>query len=145
MNCKLIYDNPQEDLITRLLKVRNIDDHIDSFLNPTFTEYRKSPFLLHDMDKAVQRIILAMKNKEKIMIFGDYDVDGVTSSYNLYKFFTKFLHYTQVSIMYPDRIKDGYGLKCHHIDQIKAKGVQLMITVDNGISSVQEAQYAQEQ
>jgi single-stranded-DNA-specific exonuclease len=97
------------------------------------------------MDKAVDRIILAMKNKEKIMIFGDYDVDGVTSSYCLYQCFQKFLHYTNVSIQYPDRIKDGYGLKCHHIDDIKSKGVQLMITVDNGISSVQEAKYAQEQ
>jgi single-stranded-DNA-specific exonuclease len=55
------------------------------------------------------------------MIFGDYDVDGVTSSRLLYKFFTKFLNYKNVSIQYPDRIKDGYGMKCSHIDEMKAK------------------------
>jgi len=63
----------------------------------------------------------AIKNKEKIMIFGDYDVDGVTSSFILYKFFTKYLNYKYVSIMYPDRIKDGYGMKNKHLDEIKEK------------------------
>jgi single-stranded-DNA-specific exonuclease len=60
------------------------------------------------MEVAVERIKQAIKNKEKIMIFGDYDVDGVTSSWLLYKFFTKFLNYKNISVQYPDRIKDGY-------------------------------------
>jgi single-stranded-DNA-specific exonuclease len=60
------------------------------------------------MDKAVKRILEAIKKKEKIMVFGDYDVDGITSSYVLYKFFTKFLDYKNVSIQYPDRVKEGY-------------------------------------
>ncbi|MFA7717676.1 MAG: single-stranded-DNA-specific exonuclease RecJ [Candidatus Absconditabacterales bacterium] len=144
MNFKLIYDNPKEDLLTRLFKVRGIDDNIDSFLDPKLSDYRGDPFLLNDMEKSVQRIILAMKNKEKIMIFGDYDVDGITSSYILYQFLIKFLHYKQVSIQYPDRIEDGYGIKKKHIDDIKSKGVSLIITVDNGISTVQEAEYAKE-
>lgn len=144
MNFKLIYDNPKEDLMTRLFKVRHIDDNIDSFLDPKLSDYRGDPFLMHDMDKAVKRIIQAMKKKEKIMIFGDYDVDGVTSSYLLYKFFTKFLKYKDVSVQYPNRITDGYGLKKYHIDDIKSKGVHLIITVDNGISSLQEAAYAKE-
>jgi len=142
MNFKLIYDNPKEDLLTRLFKVRKIDDHIDSFLDPKLSDYRWDPFLLHDMEKSVARIIDAMRHQEKIMIFGDYDVDGVTSSYVLYKFFTKFLHYKHVSIQYPDRIVDGYGLKKKHIDDIKSKWVSLIITVDNGISTVAEAEYA---
>jgi single-stranded-DNA-specific exonuclease len=58
------------------------------------------------MDKAVERIVQAMKKNEKIMIFGDYDVDGVTSSYLIYKFLTKFLKYDNVSIQYPHRIDD---------------------------------------
>lgn len=143
MNYHVIHDNQDEDLITRLLKVRWIDDNIDSFLNPTFAGYRNNPFLLNDMEKSVERIILAMKNKEKIMIFWDYDVDGITSSYSLYQCFKKFLNYTNVSIQYPDRIQDWYGIKTHHIDQIKEKWVHIIITVDNGISSVKEAEYAQ--
>jgi single-stranded-DNA-specific exonuclease len=97
------------------------------------------------MEKAVNRIIQAMKNKEKIMIFGDYDVDGITSSYVLYKFFIKFLKYNNISIQYPDRLLDGYGMKKKHIDDIKAKNCTLIITVDNGISAVEEAKYAKEQ
>jgi single-stranded-DNA-specific exonuclease len=69
MNYQLLYDNPEESLITRLLKVRNIDDNIDSFLDPKISDYRGDPFLLNDMEKAVDRIILALKKKEKIMIF----------------------------------------------------------------------------
>jgi len=71
-------------------------------------------------------------------------VDGITSSFCVYKFITEFLGYKNISIMYPDRLKDGYGLKNKHLDEIKAKGVSLIITVDNGITSVQEAEYAKE-
>jgi single-stranded-DNA-specific exonuclease len=138
MNYQLLYDNPEESLLTRLLKIRNIDDHIDSFLDPKISDYRGDPFLLNDMEKAVDRIILALKKKEKIMIFGDYDVDGVTSSYIMYKFITKYLNYKNVSIQYPDRVNEGYGLKKMHIDQMKAKNIDLIITVDNGIASLAE-------
>lgn len=142
MRYQLLNQDADLSLIQRLLKVRNISDNPFDFLNPSIAHYRLDPFLLNDMGKGVQRIIQAMKNKEKIMIFGDYDVDGITSSFSLYKFFTQFLNYQQVSIMYPDRLKDGYGLKNKHLDEIKAKGVKLVITVDNGITSVQEAKYA---
>ncbi len=145
MNYHVVYDDPNEDLLTRLFKVRWIDDDIDSFLDPRLSDYRLDPFLLNDMEKAVERIIEAVKNKEKIMIFGDYDVDGVTSSYILYEFLTKFLKHKNVSIQYPDRIKEGYGIKKQHIDDIKNKGVDLIITVDNGIASLEEAIYAKEQ
>ncbi len=145
MNYHVVYDDPNEDLLTRLFKVRGIDDNIDSFLDPRLSEYRIDPFLLNDMEKAVERIIQAVKNKEKIMVFGDYDVDGVTSSYILYEFLTKFLKYKNVSIQYPDRIKEGYGIKKQHIDDIKNKWVNLIITVDNGIASLEEAIYAKEQ
>ncbi len=145
MNYYVIHDNPDEDLLTRLFKVRGIDDNIESFLHPKLQDYRLDPFLLNDMGKAVERIISAIKNKEKIMIFGDYDADGVTSSYILYEFITKFLKYKKISIQYPDRITEGYGLKKKHIDDIKKKWVQLVITVDNGIASLQEALYATQQ
>lgn len=69
MNYHVLYDDPNEDLLTRLFKVRGIDDDIDSFLDPRLSDYRIDPFLLNDMEKAVERIIEAVKNKEKIMIF----------------------------------------------------------------------------
>ncbi len=142
MNYHVVHENPDEDLLTRLFKVRWIDDDIDSFLDPKLNDYRLDPFLLNDMDKAVERIIQAIKDKDKIMIFWDYDVDGVTSSYILYEFITKYLKYKNVSIQYPDRIKDGYGLKNKHIDEIAQKWVKVIITVDNGIAAIKEAEYA---
>ncbi len=145
MNYHVIYDNPDEDLLTRLFKVRWIDNSVESFLYPKLNDYRLDPFLLNDMEKAVERIMRAIKNKEKIMIFWDYDVDGVTSSYILYEFITKFINYKKISIQYPDRIKEGYGMKKIHINEMKKKWVDLIITVDNGIASLQEAIYAQEQ
>lgn len=141
---KILYDNPKEDLITRLLKIRGIDDKPEDFINPSFKIYRKNPFDLNDMDLAIERIKRAIKTNQRIIIFGDYDVDGITSSYTLYMFFRKFLNYTNISIRLPSRIKDWYGIKTHHIDEIKSLGWELIITVDNGITSIKEATYAQE-
>ena len=91
MTYKILYENPDESLIQRIMNVRNIDCSIDDFINPTMQAYRGNPSLLSDMDIAIERIVQAMKNKEKIMIFADYDVDGVTSSYILYTFVTRYL------------------------------------------------------
>ena len=144
MKYQILNQDNNLPLIQRLLWVRNISEKPDFFLDPRIAHYWKDPFLLNDMEKWVERIIQALKNKEKIMIFWDYDVDGITSSFCVYKFITEFLGYKNISIMYPDRLKDGYGLKNKHLDEIKAKGVSLIITVDNGITSVQEAEYAKE-
>jgi len=75
MNYKVLYDNPSEELLTRLLKIRNITEDIDAFLEARLQDYWIDPFLLNDMEAAVERIIFAVKQKQKIMIFGDYDVD----------------------------------------------------------------------
>lgn len=144
MNYKVQYENQDYDLITRLLKIRKIEDDREKFLDPKINDYRIDPFLLSDMGKAVDRIVLAMQKKEKIMVFGDYDADGVTSSWLLYEFFRKFLDYHHVSITFPNRMSDGYGLKKNHVDDIKAKNVDLIITVDNWITSVNEALYVKE-
>ncbi len=111
MNYQLLYENTEENLITRLLKIRKIDENIDSFLDPKIADTWIDPFLLNDMKKATDRIENAIKNNEKIMVFWDYDVDGITSSYLIYKFFNKYLNYKNISILYPNRIKDGYGMK----------------------------------
>ncbi|MBS8122332.1 single-stranded-DNA-specific exonuclease RecJ [Candidatus Vampirococcus lugosii] len=138
----IIYDNPNEDLLQRLLKIRKIDGSIDDFLNPTFTNSWIDPYLLNDFEIAIHRIQKAIKNNEKIVILGDYDVDGITSSFLLYKFFTIFLNYKKISIRLPNRLTDGYGMKKHHLDEIKSVGADLVITVDNGITCIKEAEYA---
>jgi len=144
MNYCVKCQNTDDDLLTRLLKIRNITDDPSRFLDPKLADYWLDPFALRDMEKAVWRILEALKNNEKIMIFWDYDVDGITSSYVLYSFLRDFLGHENVSIQYPDRKKDGYGLKTYHIDQIVDKWVNLIITVDNGITSIEEAKYAKE-
>jgi single-stranded-DNA-specific exonuclease len=75
MNYHIHNTNKDEPLIKRILKAKNIHDNYEDFLNPTFGKYRIPPSLLSDIDKACERIQQAIKNKEKIMIFGDYDVD----------------------------------------------------------------------
>lgn len=142
MAYKILYDNPNEALLTRLLKVRKVEDTIEDFLNPRFSKYRIDPRKLATMHEAVDRVVAALKNKERIMIFADYDVDGTTSGFLLYTLIKTFFGHPNVSIMFPNRLEDGYGLKCHHLDTMKSKGVDLVITVDNGITSVQEALYA---
>jgi single-stranded-DNA-specific exonuclease len=140
------YEHHEEDLITRLLKLRGLESEQsqEDFLNPGFKNARHNPWLLHDMDKAVERIIYAITNNQNIMVFGDYDADGVTSSYVMYDFFRTFLKYNKISVQLPHRVEDGYGVKSYHLDQMKEKWVELVITVDNGITAVAEAQHAKE-
>ncbi len=98
------------------------------------------PFLMRDMDKAVERINAAKKAGEKITIYGDYDVDGITSIAILYK------HLTELGIpvdyYVPDRMQEGYGVNRDALDKIKEKGSSLIITVDTGITAVEECEYA---
>jgi len=103
------------------------------FLSPSFNHIR-SPFSIKDINKAVERIIAAILKHQKILIFGDYDVDGVTSVTILYEFL---LHAgADVDYYIPHRIDEGYGLRINHIDNYaKPKKFQLIITVDCGISS----------
>lgn len=91
MRYEILNQDNNLSLLQRLLAVRQVSDDPALFLNPRFANYRKDPFLLNDMNKGVERIIDALKKQEKIMIFADYDVDGVTSSYCIYTFITKFL------------------------------------------------------
>ena len=144
MRYQILNQDADLSLIERLLKVRNISDNSSKFLNPTLSNYWIAPFLLNDMEKWVSRIIQALKNNEKIVIFWDYDVDWITASYTLYKFITKYLNYKNITIRYPNRIDDWYWLKTKHLDAMKEEGVSLVITVDNWITSLAEAEYAKE-
>jgi len=98
------------------------------------------PFLLKDMDKAVERLLQAKENDEKVMIFGDYDVDGVTSTSILMHFFKKIG--IKASYRLPHRVKDGYGLKSYFVDECHELGVNLIITVDCGTRDIDVMQHA---
>ncbi|MEI7640870.1 MAG: single-stranded-DNA-specific exonuclease RecJ [bacterium] len=102
------------------------------------------PFLFENMQKAVDRIARAMKENEKIMIYGDYDVDGVTSIAILYLFIKKFLKYENVNFYIPHRREEGYGLNIEALKGIKEEGYKLIITVDCGISALNEVKFCNE-
>ena len=101
------------------------------------------PFLLKDMDKAVERIRRAVDEDERIVIFGDYDVDGVTATALLYDYLQNTL-FGDIGYMLPSRSDDGYGLSERIVRQLAEEGCQLLITVDNGISAVNEVALANE-
>ena len=130
-------------IIAKLLKIRNYNnkDEISKFLNPINEDFH-DPFLMKDMDKAVERVIEALVNKEKILIWGDYDVDGITATSLLYLF----LQYLGgvVTYLIPDRESDGYGLSINGINSAKKDNVGLIITVDCGITSIEPTKYASE-
>jgi single-stranded-DNA-specific exonuclease len=142
MKIEILNDDVNLSLIDRLLAIRNISDK-EKFLNPTWSNSWYDPFLLDSMDKAVDKIVQVMKNNERIVVFGDYDVDGVTSTYVVFYFLYKFLGYKNVSIRLPSR-QDGYGIRNFHLDELKEKNVSLVITVDNGITAIQEIEYAKQ-
>jgi single-stranded-DNA-specific exonuclease len=109
MKIQILNEESNLSLFERLLKVRNVTDK-EKFLNPSWENSWYNPFLLSDMDKAVDKIVQVMKNNERIVVFGDYDVDGVTSTYVVFYFLYKFLNYKNVSIRLPSRA-DGYGIR----------------------------------
>lgn len=128
-------------LLATILVNRNItqEEEIRLFLEPTRNDFH-DPFLITDMEKAVQRIMQAIKNQEKVTIYGDYDVDGITSITVLKSFLQD--RGLEVESYIPNRLEEGYGLNKEAIDKIVEKGCQLMITVDCGISAVEEITYA---
>ncbi len=101
-----------------------------------------SPFEIKDMDKAVERISRAMDEGEKIAVYGDYDADGVTSTALMYRFFE--INGCDVINYIPDRNSEGYGLNKEAIRKLREQGAELIITVDNGISAFEEAEYIYE-
>ena len=98
------------------------------------------PFLLKDMDKAVARIKTAIQNNEKIMIYGDYDVDGITSVAALWRYLT--FKGGNVSCYIPERVNEGYGLNKLAIEKFASEGINLIITVDSGITAHEEIAFA---
>ena len=122
------------ELISRILSVQGLGiKELENYINPKIKNLMPNPNLLADMTQAVDRVILGIQNQEKICIFGDYDVDGATSSALLISFF-KYLHVNVTSYI-PDRVKEGYGPNSNAMREIASNGTKLVITVDCGISS----------
>ncbi len=129
-------------VLAMLFQVRGLtqSEQIDNLLGRD--EIPTDPFEIKDMDKAADRIMRAIENFEKIAIFGDYDADGVTSTAILYTY----LEESGADVMWyiPKRDGEGYGMNIQAVDLLKEQGVELIVTVDNGISSVNEIAHAKE-
>lgn len=132
-----------DTLLDQLLFHRGIKTIEDKslFLNPDYEAGIHDPYLLKDMDKAVERIVLAVKNNEKIVIYGDFDADGVPATVVLHDFFKK-IGFEHLSIYIPHRHLEGFGLHIDAVEKIKETGSQLLITVDCGITDVKEVELA---
>ena len=128
-------------LLANILINRGITSQkdIEVFINPTRNDFH-DPYDMPDMDKAVNRIVKAIENKEKTIIYGDYDVDGITSITVLKKFFND-INFSVDSYI-PNRLNEGYGLNEQAIKMIADQGYKLIITVDCGISGIEEVKYA---
>lgn len=128
--------------LAMLMNIRGLDDaaHLREFLGEG--EPLSDPFLLKDMDKAAARITHAVDNMEKIAVYGDYDADGVTSTAMLYSYLET--RGADVIFYIPQREGEGYGMNIGAVEYLKEQGVSLIVTVDNGISSVQEVARANE-
>ncbi len=127
--------------ICRLLAQRGIKsaDDAQKFFNPSLDDLH-DPFLMRDMKKAVERLNHAIGAKEKIMIYGDYDVDGTTAVALVYKFLSKF--YSGLSYYIPDRYEEGYGISTKSINFARENGISLVIALDCGIKAVEQIDYA---
>ncbi|WHH59064.1 single-stranded-DNA-specific exonuclease RecJ [Petroclostridium sp. X23] len=151
---KWVYQQPNIEAITKISDTFGVspiaaavvynrgiraDDDIEVFLKKEITDLH-SPFLMKDMDKAVKRVKDAIHKNEKITVYGDYDVDGVTSTAIL----VKYLRSCGADVGYyiPDRIDEGYGVNMQALQIIKNNGTSLVITVDSGVTAIEEIKYA---
>jgi len=127
--------------IVKILANRGIEtpDAIKRFLEPQLSDLQ-DPFNLYGMDKGIERANKALMSNEKIVIYGDYDVDGITATALLYIVFNKLG--AQVDFFLPNRLVEGYGLSKEGIDEAHKLGVSLIITVDTGINAIEEVAYA---
>ena len=130
-------------ILCRLLQERGITSAAEAkrFFRPQLNELH-DPFLMNDMNIAVERLNQAMGRKERILIYGDYDVDGTTAVALVYKFLQQF--YSNIDYYIPDRYNEGYGVSKQGIDYAYETGVKLVIVLDCGIKAVEEISYAKE-
>lgn len=133
------------ELMRRLLVNRGITtrDNAFAFLNPSYEDHVYDPFLLKDMEKAIDRIHRAIQSNETIAVYADYDSDGVPGAVLMHDFFTR-LGFTNFVIYIPDRHKEGYGLQKEALTKLFSEGVSLVVTVDLGITNNTEVDFCNE-
>ena len=132
------------ELYSNFFKNRNINSNaIDNFLKPDFERGLINPFILKDMDKAIIRLKKAIDSKEKILLYTDYDCDGIPGATILYDFFRK-INYDNFENYIPHRHKEGYGLHLEVLERYINNGYTLMITADLGITNIEEIKYAED-
>lgn len=146
--------SPKSEIVTHLQEVLKVDKNIAYLLAQrnisTFEEAKDffrpqlsklhSPWLMKGMEKAVQRILKAISKQERILIYGDYDVDGTTSVALLYSYFSKI--YPQITPYIPDRYQEGYGVSYQGIDFAADNEITLIIALDCGIKAIDKVTYA---
>jgi single-stranded-DNA-specific exonuclease len=136
--------NQIEQLIEKLLKERGVtDDSREAFLSPDWERDTYDPFLLSDMEVAVERIERAMKDGEKIALYSDFDADGIPGAVVLYDFFAK-IGYDNIEVYIPHRNTEGFGVHPEALKKLSEKNVTLVITIDCGIRAIQAVSYAHE-
>ncbi len=132
-----------DNFLTALLVQRGIEDFdsAKAYFRPSLQTLH-DPYLMLNMDKAVARIKQAISNKERILIYGDYDVDGTTSVALVYSFLQR--HYDAIDTYIPDRYTEGYGISLAGIDYAHDNGISLIIALDCGIKAIKQVDYAAE-
>lgn len=140
---KLSQELGVDNIIANLLVQRNITtfEEAESFFRPSLDKLH-DPFLMKDMEKAVARLNKAIINEEKILVYGDYDVDGTTSVALMYDFIYKY--HKHIDFYIPDRYGEGYGVSYQGIDYAKDIGATLVVALDCGIKAVEKVEYAKE-
>jgi len=140
---KLSHELNINTILARLLVYRNITNFETArkYFNPQLDDLH-DPFLMKNMKKAVKRINKALGNKEKILVYGDYDVDGITAVAVVYTLLRKFTNNLEYYI--PDRDTEGYGISLQGIDYAEANGISLIISLDCGIKAIRQVNYAKE-
>ena len=130
-----------KEFLAKVLVAKGFDtpEKADEYLNSSINSLA-DPFLMKDMDKAVAKIKKSVADKEKIMIYGDYDVDGITSVAALWRYLS--FKGADVCCYIPERVNEGYGLNAQAIERFAGDGVKLIITVDSGITAHEEIEFA---
>jgi single-stranded-DNA-specific exonuclease len=113
---------------------------MEAFLHPNYDQHLHDPFLMQDMALAVERILLAVKRKERVVIYGDYDIDGITASAVMIETFRNLGH--EATSYIPDRFEEGYGINLEALKRLKNDGIDLVVSVDCGVTSATEAAWA---
>lgn len=135
----------RDPFVEALLAVRGLttEEDIVRFLEPSYEEHLHDPMVLKDMDRAVARIFDAMEHQERIAVYGDFDCDGIPGASILKQFFDR-IEYDNMEVYIPHRHYEGYGLHVGAIDTLHERSVKLIITVDLGVTAVDQIAYAKE-